>query len=469
MRDLLRLPGARLVGHAGLVIIVWLVMSWINGAVDPLMNYYIALVAMYATAMFGMVILVGLSGQVSLGNGALMAVGGYVFAVTTLNWQTVPFTSIPMNGIWAMLFAAVGGVLAGLLIGVLGARLRGPYLAGLTLGVAVGIPAIANRFPALLGGETGLQLTVPYPDGGYPPVEGEEETTEGEVAPEDGGSIDELPTEQEGGSETLAPEDELTLDDLPTVQEGGSETLAPEDELTLDSLPTEQDGGTETLAPTDELTLDTFPTADAIPSPVASPDLADVPVDTGTDLADGLDVGFILERWQATLAVTVACIVGFIALNLVRGRQGRVWRAVRDDPVAAAVSGISPAKAKVSAFVVSSLFAALSGAVFAQILSYVGPGAFALGLSLSLLVGIVLGGRASLVGAIIGAVLLVWLPEFVLQVAGDRGWPEQVTNNAPNLIYGLLVVLVVLVAPGGIMGTISSLIARVRRAAPARK
>ena len=50
------------------------------------MNYYIALVAMYATAMFGMVILVGLSGQVSLGNGALMAIGGYVFALITLNW-----------------------------------------------------------------------------------------------------------------------------------------------------------------------------------------------------------------------------------------------------------------------------------------------------------------------------------------------------------------------------------------------
>ena len=465
MRDLLRLPGARLVSHAALVIVIWLVMSWINGAVDPLMNYYIALVAMYATAMFGMVILVGLSGQVSLGNGALMAVGGYVFAVTTLNWQTVPFTSIPMNGAWAMLFAAVGGVLAGLLIGVLGARLRGPYLAGLTLGVAVGIPAIANRFPALLGGETGLQLTVPYPEGGYPPAEGEEESTGEEVPAEGDGSVDELPTEQEGGGETLAPEDELTLDDLPTVQDGGGETLAPEDELTLDELPTEQEGA-ESQAPADELTLDSFPTAEAVPSPEAVPEESAVPLDAGTegiDAVDGLDVGFILERWQATLAVTVACIVGFVALNLVRGRQGRVWRAVRDDSVAAAVSGISPAKAKVSAFVVSSLFAAVSGAVFAQILAYVGPGAFGLGLSLSLLVGIVLGGRASLVGAIIGAVLLVWLPEFVLQVSGERGWPEQVTNNAPNLIYGLLVVLVVLVAPGGIMGTIQSAVARVGR------
>ena len=176
-----------------------------------------------------------------------------------------------------------------------------------------------------------------------------------------------------------------------------------------------------------------------------------------------IDHGFVLERWQASLAVLVACIVAFMALNLVRGRQGQVWRAVRDDPVAAAVSGISPSGAKVTAFVISSLFAALAGGVFAQILAYVGPGAFGLGLSLSLLVGVVLGGRSSLLGAVIGAVLLVWLPEFVLNVSNDRGWSEQITNNAPNLIYGLLVVLVVLIAPGGIVGSVQSLIAKVTK------
>ena len=71
-------------------------------------------------------------------------------------------------------------------------------------------------------------------------------------------------------------------------------------------------------------------------------------------------------------------------------------------------------------------------------------------------VGIVLGGRNSLVGALIGAVILVWLPEFVLGLSGDRGWGDQVTNNAPNLIYGLLVVAVVLAAPGGLVGTVQS-------------
>jgi branched-chain amino acid transport system permease protein len=195
----------------------------------------------------------------------------------------------------------------------------------------------------------------------------------------------------------------------------------------------------------------------------AVPDLSGTDVTGGGSGDLGIDPGFILEKWQASLAILVACIVAFLALNLVRGRQGNVWRAVRDDPVAAAVSGISPSTSKVSAFVISSLFAALAGGVFAQILAYVGPGAYGLGLSLSLLVGVVLGGRSSLFGAVIGAVLLVWLPEFVLNLSNDRGWSEQITNNAPNLIYGLLVVLVVLIAPGGIVGSIQGLYAKVTK------
>ena len=89
MSDLMRKPGVRLLTHLLVVVVIWLVGSWVIGNVDPLMDYNIAMVAMYATAMFGMVILVGLSGQVSLGNGALMAVGGYTFALVSMNWQSV--------------------------------------------------------------------------------------------------------------------------------------------------------------------------------------------------------------------------------------------------------------------------------------------------------------------------------------------------------------------------------------------
>lgn len=427
----------RLVGHLAIAVAVWALLTVVNNNVDPLMNYYIALAAMYATAMFGMVILVGMSGQVSLGNGALMAIGAYSFALTSLNWKTVPLLGVPMNGWWAMVFAAIGGVLFGLLVGGLAARLKGPYLAGLTLGLAVGIPAIATRFPEVFGGEDGLMLTVPYPDGGYEPV-------------------------VDASSPTFT-------DTLPDTQVGASPfaSASSGDLLTLDNFPSGSASPMPSASSGDLLTLDNYPSGSASPMPSASSFPADGSTDPGSTDVSG-DHGFFIEHWQASLAVLVMCIALFVALNLVRGRQGRRWRAVRDDPVAAAVSGIWPAGAKVSAFVFSSFFAALAGGVFAQILSYVGPGAFGLSLSLSLLVGVVLGGRSSLVGAMIGAVLLVWLPELVASLSDERGWSEQVTNNMPNLLYGLLVVLVVLAVPGGIVGSVQAGVARARRRSSSR-
>ncbi len=458
MDRLMRLPGARLVMHAALFVVIWAILMWVNGRVDPLMNYYIALAAMYATAMFGMVILVGLSGQVSLGNGALMAIGAYAFALTSLNWQTVPILGVPMNGWWAMVFAGIGGIVFGLIIGGLGARLKGPYLAGLTLGIAVGIPAIANRFPDLFGGENGVMLTVPYPEGGYAP-EVEEETFPDEI----GGS--ELPTQQDAlPSEGAGVGESLSADDLVIDLDGSGDGGA-----TAEALPSAGAGVGESLSP-DDLVIDLDGSGDAGASAAASAApsveasaIPDVPVEAVAPSANPLDPNFVIEYWQASLAVLVACLVGFVALNLVRGRQGFIWRAVRDDSVAAAVSGVSPAWSKVSAFAVSSVFAALAGGVFAQILSYVGPGAYGLGLSLSLLVGVVLGGRSALLGAVIGAVLLVALPTLIQSGADDRGWDDQIVNNMPNLIYGLLVVLVVLVAPGGIVGSIRAGIAKARR------
>ena len=132
-----RFPGARLGVNAVTALVIWGLLTWVNQVIEPLMSYYLATAAMYATAMFGMTILLGLSGQVSLGNGALMAIGGYVFALTSMNWQTVPLLGTPWNAVWSMVFAGVGGVVFGAAIGGIAARLRGPYLAGLTLGIAV--------------------------------------------------------------------------------------------------------------------------------------------------------------------------------------------------------------------------------------------------------------------------------------------------------------------------------------------
>ena len=426
----LRVRSSRLLLHVPAFFVLWLLLSRINTVIDPYCSHVMAMVAMYAIAMLGMAILVGLSGQVSLGNGALMAVGGYTFALTSMHWTTVPLLGLPWNAVWSVIVAGLIGVGVGFIIGLIAARLRGPYLAGFTLGLAVGIPAIANRF-AFLGGSNGFMLTVPYPDGGYA------DSASNDLATTDDSVLDQF----------LSPSDTASAV-MPTDAPTGD--LASSDMLTMDDVT----GSGPALMPTPE------PATSGLESPTPSASAMDLIPTTPSGTVT--DPGFIIEQWQASMAIAVACIAGFVALNLVRGRQGRRWRAVRDDPIAAAMAGISPAMSKVSAFTVSSLFAALAGAVFAQLLTYVGPSAYGVGLSLALLVGVILGGRASLLGGVIGAVIIVGLPSLVGNVAEGRGWPAQVSDNAPNLLYGLLLVLVVLVAPGGIVGTARDLWTRVR-------
>jgi ABC-type branched-subunit amino acid transport system permease subunit len=461
MEKLKNLPGSRLVRHAVLVAIIGVALVAFTNQADPLTNFDLANIAMYAIALFGMVVLVGLSGQVSLGNGAFMLVGGYAFALTSLNWKTVPFLGVPMNAVWSMVFAGLFGVAFGLIVGGIAARLRGPYLAGLTLGVAVGFPAVINRFPNLFGGDSGLAITVPYPVDGY--AESDSIDFEGELEDRFEDTLEDLPEDQAPLDESLDGEElsfddfsdegeieELTLDDLEGLGEGV-------EELTLDDL--EELGDVE--EPIFEESFETEEFADVDDSEFFAGD------DLG-GLEGALDPNAVLQ-FQASMAIVVAVVAGFFALNLVRGRQGRVWRAVRDDPIAAAVSGIFPAGSKVSAFVVSSLFAALAGAVFAQIQTNVGPGTFPLGLSLFLLVGVILGGRTSLIGAIIGAAILVLLDNFVRDVTEGFGLPFNVINNAPDLLYGLLVVLVVLIAPGGIVGTLGEWFGKLRRRSAVRE
>lgn len=467
--SILNIPGAFLVRNALIAGVIAAVFLLINTQLEPTFSFYLAQAAMYATAMFGMVILVGMSGQVSLGNGALMAVGAYTFAMTSLNWETVPILGLPWNAVWSVVAAGLVGVIAGLIIGGLGARLSGPYLAGLTLGIAVGLPAILYRFPSVLGGEDGFALRVPYPQGGYAAANADfaaeqeaqaaaeqlvDDDFEEFLAGAEGGGDEVLEFDQEQlaeNQEFVEGDDDVLVFDQEQLAEDQELAASEEEVLEFDQeeLIIEQE---EQLEQAPEFESDTVPT-EPLESDAVVADAG------GVDLTDGAN--FILEQWQASLAIVMAAIVGFIALNLIRGQQGRRWQAVRDDPVAASLVGISTKSSKVSAFVVSGFFAALAGAVMAQIFSYVGPALFGLALSLSLLVGVILGGRASLIGAILGAAFIVMLPEGVQTFAQQLGWSDRIAGNLPDLIYGLLVVVVVLVLPGGLIGTLLS--ARRRR------
>lgn len=137
---------------------------FLSGAVDELRVYQGATVAVYVVGIASIILLTGYSGQVSLGQGALLGVGGYAAALLRIHF------SAP---IWiCFVFAILTAALAGVLLGLAAARLSGPYLAGTTLAFAVGLPSIANQF-AFLGGEQGLLFDV-----GFPPLSFGEDFTQ---------------------------------------------------------------------------------------------------------------------------------------------------------------------------------------------------------------------------------------------------------------------------------------------------
>jgi branched-chain amino acid transport system permease protein len=172
------------------------------------------------------------------------------------------------------------------------------------------------------------------------------------------------------------------------------------------------------------------------------------------------DALFFLTAHDVTTSKYVAyigwlsLIVTFVLLaNLSRSRVGRAWRAVRDDEVAAEIAGINLGRTRVLAFVVSAAAAGLAGAVMAMAVRITAPSGFTLTLSLTLLAAVVLGGLGSLLGALIGAALLTFLPQVVTGIGQDTGLSDVQAAELAPLVYGLVMVLVILLAPAGIVGS----------------
>jgi branched-chain amino acid transport system permease protein len=160
------------------------------------------------------------------------------------------------------------------------------------------------------------------------------------------------------------------------------------------------------------------------------------------------------SKFLALLGWTFALVVLFALSNLITSRVGRDWRAVRDDEVAAELSGIDLGRARVQAFVVSAACAGIAGCMLAAVTRLAAPGSFTIVLSISLLAAIVIGGLGSLVGALIGSAMLVFLPQVVTDFGADRGLNSAQAANLSPLVYGLVLIAVMLLAPFGIVGTI---------------
>jgi branched-chain amino acid transport system permease protein len=287
-------------------------------------DFQVGEVALYAVALAGLSLLVGNSGQISLGHGALMAVGGYTIALLQVH------THVALS--LELLASVVAATALGVLVGIPATRVQGPYLAGLTLILALALPLLADRYTSIFGGDQGLTTLPP-------------------TAP---GSIDP-------------------------------------------------------------------------------------------------------ERWLAWIEAIAAIVILVLLANLRSSRFGRAFRAVRDDEVAAALAGIHVARVKVLAFAVSAACAGLAGALLGLSSGVVNTGEFPLSLSIDLLAAVVLGGVGTLAGVWWGAVLLVYLPQWSTSVSRDLGLGAGVAAYLATIIFGLVLIVVMMVAPNGIQGGLAAL------------
>lgn len=305
--------------HLLIFIIGGIVLYGLSGLVDEFRITQGVRIAIFVVGISSIILLTGYSGQVSLGHGALVAVGAYA-AVLSRREFNVPT-------VLTFFIAVLAAALVGALLGVAAARFTGPYLAGTTLAFAIGLPSLANQF-SVLGGEQGIS----FEEGDFPAFLGDE---------------------------------------------------------------------------------------------------------------------FAENKWKFWIAALAALICIWLLKNILSSRYGRTWRAVRGNEISAQLCGINPARSKVLAFTLSAGIAGLAGALLAMNIGTASPSAFRLALSFSLLTGAVLSGVTTLGGVMIGAVILVAIPEIADALAHRVGASESVTTNLPGLIVSGLLILTVLFVPNG--------------------
>src|SRR6266850_8017808 len=156
------------------------------------------------------------------------------------------------------------------------------------------------------------------------------------------------------------------------------------------------------------------------------------------------------DQWLYFFALAVTILMFALGWNLMRGRIGRALIAIRDQHIAAEVMGINNALYKSLAFGVSAMYTGIAGALGAIAVQYVAPDSFNIFLSIVFLVGIVVGGLASISGALYGALFI----QFVPNIADD------LSKAAPWAVFGLFMIGFVYLMPTGVAGAVRLLTAR---------
>lgn len=168
------------------------------------------------------------------------------------------------------------------------------------------------------------------------------------------------------------------------------------------------------------------------------------------------------DQWLYFFCVGVAAVLFVIAWNVLRGRTGRALIALRDHPIAAGTMGIDVPAYKAAAFGLSAMYTGVAGALSALVAGFIGPDSFQIFVSISFLVGGVVGGIASIFGSLFGAAFIELVPDVT----------KQISELSPSLhwladlqypMYGVLLIVTMLVMPGGMAGLVRSIEARIAR------
>ncbi|HTM60709.1 MAG TPA: branched-chain amino acid ABC transporter permease [Burkholderiales bacterium] len=150
------------------------------------------------------------------------------------------------------------------------------------------------------------------------------------------------------------------------------------------------------------------------------------------------------DQWLYFFCLAVAIVMFAIAWNLLRGRIGRALVAIRDQHIAAEAMGVNSAIYKSLAFGVSAMYTGIAGALSAIAIQFVAPDSFDIFKSIVFLVGIVIGGLASISGAIYGALFIQFVPNIA----------DEISKAAPWAVFGVFLIAFVYVMPFGIAGAI---------------
>jgi branched-chain amino acid transport system permease protein len=159
------------------------------------------------------------------------------------------------------------------------------------------------------------------------------------------------------------------------------------------------------------------------------------------------------DQWLYFFSLVCAALLFWAAANLVRGRIGRAIVAIRDHPIAAETMGVNISFYKAMCFGVSALYAGVAGALAGIVVGFVSPDSFGLFLSLSFLVGIVVGGLASIWGMLLGALFIEFVPNYADQLSDLFG---DSAKALPGAIYGILLIGLMYLTPGGLAGALSA-------------